>query len=349
MASRQPSHTATPQAVLLAVPGPGLPGPSSRQVSGVAGELESSWTDVAREMEGTTQEVSWLGSSGTSVMLCTTPTSWRAHHLVGSGNDQTWICLPAAGHAAVPNQPCRQACEYRKRVSTDVLVIVTRGFKVASGICILLCCYAGSSAGSCWWSTAPHQQLEWAHGSHATECTCPAPGRRATGTCCCLSQGPGQVSQPDEPELNSSCICRASAASTPTAQYPCHAMEAASPPPVTQGLPLRSLSGRAGPSRGEYAPRRPQASVGSPAEAAGCPADPQPGKVNFWPDGCHQQQTPPGRAAAAERCWLCSPSGGAGDSTVGVQRAPGAFSTAVGGSGALRRPKSCRHGCSDRW
>ena len=83
MASRQPSHAATPKAVLLAVHGPGLPGRSSRQVSGVAGELEGSWSDVAREMEGTTRQVSWLGSSGTSVMLCRTSTRWRARHIAG--------------------------------------------------------------------------------------------------------------------------------------------------------------------------------------------------------------------------------------------------------------------------
>ena len=52
------SHTATPGAVLLAVPSPGLPGASSGQESGVAEELDRSWSDVLREVEDTTQRVS---------------------------------------------------------------------------------------------------------------------------------------------------------------------------------------------------------------------------------------------------------------------------------------------------
>ena len=55
------SHAATPGAVLLAMPSPGLPGASSRQGSGMADELDRSWSDVVRELEGTTQRVS-LGS-----------------------------------------------------------------------------------------------------------------------------------------------------------------------------------------------------------------------------------------------------------------------------------------------
>ena len=62
--SRRPSHAAAPEAVLLAVPSPELPGASSRQGSGVAGQLESSWSDVLQEVEGTTQQVRWHTSSG---------------------------------------------------------------------------------------------------------------------------------------------------------------------------------------------------------------------------------------------------------------------------------------------
>ena len=63
------SRAATPEAVLLAIPGAGLPGALSRQVSGVAGQLECSWSGVVWEVEGNTQQVSWLASSGTSVAL----------------------------------------------------------------------------------------------------------------------------------------------------------------------------------------------------------------------------------------------------------------------------------------
>ena len=64
MDSWQSSRAATPEAVSLAVPGPGLPGASSRQVSGVAGQPESSWSDVLQGVEGTTQQVRWHTSSG---------------------------------------------------------------------------------------------------------------------------------------------------------------------------------------------------------------------------------------------------------------------------------------------
>ena len=67
--SRQSSHAATPKAVLLAVPGPELPRASSEQVSGVAGQLECSWSGVVWEVEGNTQRVSWFTCSGTSVTL----------------------------------------------------------------------------------------------------------------------------------------------------------------------------------------------------------------------------------------------------------------------------------------
>ena len=53
------SRAATPGAVLLAVPSPGLPGASSRQESDTAEELDRSWSNVLREVEGTTQRVSW--------------------------------------------------------------------------------------------------------------------------------------------------------------------------------------------------------------------------------------------------------------------------------------------------
>ena len=53
------SHVATPGEVLLAVPSPGLPGASSRQGSDMAEDLDRSWSDVVREVEGTTQRVSW--------------------------------------------------------------------------------------------------------------------------------------------------------------------------------------------------------------------------------------------------------------------------------------------------
>ena len=56
--SWQSSRAATPEAVLLAVPSPGLPGASSRQMSGVTGALDHSWNNVLEEVELiTTQRV----------------------------------------------------------------------------------------------------------------------------------------------------------------------------------------------------------------------------------------------------------------------------------------------------
>ena len=81
MVGRQPSRAATPGAELLAAPGHGLPGASSRQVSGVAEELDRTWSGVLRKVEGTSQQVRSHTSSGTSVTL-STPHRWRAPHLV---------------------------------------------------------------------------------------------------------------------------------------------------------------------------------------------------------------------------------------------------------------------------
>ena len=124
MVSRQPSHAATPKAVVLAVAGPGLPGGSSRQVAGEAGGLDCSSSGVSREMEGTTQRVSWPTSSGTRLIL-------SAKHLTHEGSlivcSATLADLDMLGRA-YPLQPmlhfqfmpCCQACEYKKRILTGV-------------------------------------------------------------------------------------------------------------------------------------------------------------------------------------------------------------------------------------
>ena len=75
------SHAVTPGAVLLAVPSPGLPGAPSRQGSGVAGELDRSWSDVLQEVEGTPGQVRWDTSFGASMMLLTNHlTNWGLRH-----------------------------------------------------------------------------------------------------------------------------------------------------------------------------------------------------------------------------------------------------------------------------
>ena len=63
------SHAATPRAVVLAAPSPGLPGAPSRQESGMAEELDHSWSGVSSEVEGTTRQVGWPTNSSTSMML----------------------------------------------------------------------------------------------------------------------------------------------------------------------------------------------------------------------------------------------------------------------------------------
>ena len=183
--SRQPSHAANPMAVLLAVPGAGVPGAPHRQGSGMAGELECSRSDVSQGMEGATQRVSWVTHSRMEgAPSCAQAPSQSLTCVVAQTQCRPHAALPV--HAVLSGMWVQKACLYRH--------VLISGPKVASGICMIVPCCTGSCAGACCWTRAPRQQLDWRAG-----CTGPAPSRCGISTCCCLRQGPPeQSSRPDE-------------------------------------------------------------------------------------------------------------------------------------------------------
>ena len=158
------SHAATPGAVLLAVPGPGLPGAPSRQGCGMAEEQDAICSDVSLEVEGTTRQVRCPRSSGASkhdAASMMPPTKLPPPNTSKLEDTSSCAKAPCQSSIRLPAQPhCWPWCSAGScyavwrvnptRMSfTGMLVKLSSGSKVASGVCILLSCCAGSWAGSC--------------------------------------------------------------------------------------------------------------------------------------------------------------------------------------------------------